>query len=84
MDSKIEVGGIWGLEDWIAQPQYVGTKVKVVSISYIEEFNKRLITFMEIEEKEEDTWIDADWEDVFLNDFFLYTLCALVFSLHIY
>ncbi|HBE9518605.1 TPA: hypothetical protein ACSRER_001435 [Clostridioides difficile] len=70
MDSKIEVGSIWGLEDGIAQPQYVGTKVKVVSISYIEEFNKRLITFMEIEEKEEDTWIDADWEDVFLNDFF--------------
>ncbi|MDI0267857.1 hypothetical protein QIW52_17845 [Clostridioides difficile] len=70
MENKIEVGSVWGLEGCLAQPQCVGTKVKVISISYIEEFNKRLVTFMEIEEKEEDTWTDADWEDVFLEDFF--------------
>ncbi|MCC0662453.1 hypothetical protein [Clostridioides sp. ZZV15-6597] len=70
MENKIEVGSIWGLEDCMAQHQCVGIKFKVISISYIEEFNKRLVTFMEIEEKEEDTWIDANWEDVFLDVFF--------------
>ena len=70
MENKIEIGSVWGLGDCIAQPQYTGVKIKVISISYIEEFKKRVVTFMEIEGKEKDTWIGVDWEDVFLDDFF--------------